>query len=317
MLDFSTELVDGRQDLSALNARLMSARALALDIETVNWWDREAERVSLVQLAYREGGEVRVAVVDALSGLDPEQLRAPLESSATTKAIHNAAYDAGRLARHFRLRTSPIHDTMLAAQRGGEKRCSLQAQAEAHLGIRLDKGEQRGDWSRRPLGQSQLRYAALDAACTLLLYEDQVRRGLTGVYRLRDAAAGRQTLLPLDEASPPTTTRTTPAEAETRERPDAPVVKDLEGPAVALLGVLTELAGRYSPERLAASAGSERVGLAGWIIDRTLGAGTDLDEDTVKLVVAELCERGLVRLDATRRLGATEAGAHLWRHVKQ
>ena len=37
----------------------------------------------------------------------------------------------------------------------------------------------------------------------------------------------------------------------------------LHAPAVALLGVLTELAGRYSPERLAVSAGSERVGLAG------------------------------------------------------
>lgn len=324
MLDFSTRLVSGGEELSSLYARLMSARALALDIETVNWWDREAERVSLIQLAYREGGEVRVAVVDALAGFDPEGLRAPLESNAT-KAIHNAAYDAARLARHFRLRTSPIHDTMLAAQRGGEKRCSLQAQAEAHLGIRLDKGEQRGDWSRRPLSESQLRYAALDAACTLLLYEDQVRRGLTGSYRLRDAPEGQQPSLPLADASPNARAsspplsgaQAQPAEGSEAQAAGAAAAKNLSGPAVALLGVLTELAGRYSPERLAASAGSERVGLAGWIIDRTLGAETDVDEDTVKLVVAELCERGLVRLDPARRLAATEAGARLWQQVKK
>jgi 3'-5' exonuclease len=313
MLDFSTEMVSGVRGLSALHARLASARALALDIETVNWWDREAERVSLIQLAFREGGRVRVALVDALAEFDPEPLRAPLESDAATKAIHNAAYDAGRLARHFRLRTSPIHDTMLAAQRGGEKRCSLQAQVEAHLGIRLDKGEQRGDWSRRPLSESQVRYAALDAACTLLLYEDQLRRGLTGSYRLREAPTGSQTLLPLGEASP---TTPTPSKAEPHERSDATVPTDLTAPAVALLGVLTELAGRYSPERLAASAGSDRVGLAGWIIDRTLGAGADMDEDTVRLFVAELCERRLVKLDATRRLATTDAGARLWQQLK-
>nr|QEO74471.1 hypothetical protein [uncultured bacterium] len=79
---------------------------------------------------------------------------------------------------------------------------------------------------------------------------------------------------------------------------------------------MTELAGRYSPERLAVSAGSERVGLAGWIIDGALGPGTDIDEDTAKVEIAELCERGLARLDAGRRLEATESGALLWRQLK-
>nr|QEO74472.1 hypothetical protein [uncultured bacterium] len=117
MLDFNLKLVGGPQELIALTARLESAPALALDIETVNWWDRRVERVALIQLAFREGHRLRVAVVDALAGLDLERLRAPLESGAVTKAIHNAAYDATRLLRHFRIRASPIHDTMLAARR--------------------------------------------------------------------------------------------------------------------------------------------------------------------------------------------------------
>jgi hypothetical protein len=58
------------------------------------------------------------------------------------------------------------------------------------------------------------------------------------------------------------------------------------------------------------------VGLAGWIIDQVPGAETDLDEDTVKLEVAELCERGLARLNAEHRLEATEHGAHLWQQLK-
>lgn len=313
MLDFSTEMVGGPRELSALAGRLGSATALALDIETVNWWDREAERVSLVQLAFREQGRVRVAVVDALAAHDLKSLREPLESGASTKAIHNAAYDASRLARHFHIHASPIHDTMLAARRGGERRCSLQAQAETHLGVRLDKGEQRGDWSQRPLTDGQLRYAALDAACTLLLYEHQLERGLAGGYRLREASVGRQTALPLDGAPRPATP---PPQSGATKESGTSSTEGLQPSALALLGVVAELPGRYSPDALAVSVGGDRVGLAGWIIDRTLGAEADIDEDTAKLELAELCARGLVGLDESRRLAATPSGASLWRGVK-
>jgi hypothetical protein len=313
MLDFSIKLISSPQELISLSARLASAPSLALDIETVNWWDRHIERVSLIQLAFREGGRLRVAVVDALAGFDLEHLRPNLESSPVTKAIHNAAYDAVRLSRHYRIQTSPIHDTMLAARRGGEKRYSLRAQTEAHLGFQLDKSEQRGDWARRPLTLKQLRYAALDAACTLLLYEDQIARGLFARYQLRETTRSAQTSLPLSDAEHPAS-----GLSETTEVADAKatVAGGLDAPATALLGVVTELAGRYSPERLAVSADSERVGLAGWIIDQVLGRETDLDEDTVKLVIGELIERRLVSLDAARRLGATESGRRLWLELK-
>jgi hypothetical protein len=313
MLDFSVKLISSQQELAALSARLVSVPAVALDIETVNWWDRHIERVSLIQLAFLEGGRLRVAVVDALAGLSLEPLRPGLELSAVTKAIHNAAYDAVRLSRHFRIHTSPIHDTMLAARRGGEKRYSLQAQAQAHLGFQLDKSEQRGDWARRPLTLKQLRYAALDAACTLLLYEDQVARGLSATYRLRETIPSTQTSLPLSDAEVPAPgLAATPTVAGAK----ATAAGGLDAPATALLGVVTELAGRYSPERLAVSADSERVGLAGWIIDQVLGREADLDEDTAKLAIAELLERGLVSLDATRRLEATVSGRRLWVELK-
>jgi hypothetical protein len=309
MLDFSIKLISSPRELTSLADRLASASAIALDIETVNWWDRQIERVSLIQLAFREGGRVRVAVIDALAELSLDHLRPSLELSAATKAIHNAAYDAVRLSRHFRIHISPIHDTMLAARRGGEKRYSLQAQAQAHLGLRLDKGEQRSDWGRRPLTLKQLRYAALDAVCTLLLYENQIARGLSASYQLREVSRSAQTSLPLSDAERPTPDlfeipKVAGAKASARA--------GLDAPALALLGVTTELTGRYSPERLAVSAGSERVGLAGWIIDRVLGTEADLDEDTAKLGIAELIEQGLVSLNAARRLEATESGTRLW-----
>ncbi|HEX6624173.1 MAG TPA: hypothetical protein VF064_10705 [Pyrinomonadaceae bacterium] len=64
------------------------------------------------------------------------------------------------------------------------------------------------------------------------------------------------------------------------------------------------------------SAGSKRVGLARWIIDRALGAEAELNEETARAEIAELCARGLARVDAGRRLEATEEGARLWEEVK-
>src|SRR5881275_168562 len=139
-LDYSIAFINDQPRLLALSECLGSVPALALDIETINWWSPQAERVALIQLAYRAGNELRVAIVDALAPLDPTALRRPLELNSTTKVIHNAAFDAVRLARHYRISAAPIHDTMLAARRGGERRYSLKAQAERHLSLRLDKG---------------------------------------------------------------------------------------------------------------------------------------------------------------------------------
>src|SRR5436305_4165380 len=125
MLDFSIKLINGPQDLASLVARLDSAPVLALDIETVNWWDQRVERVALIQLAFREGRHLRVALIDALAGFDLEPLRLPLELSTLMKAIHNAAYDAVRLSRHFKIHTSQTHDTLPTARTRGQKRHSL------------------------------------------------------------------------------------------------------------------------------------------------------------------------------------------------
>lgn len=310
MLNHTVQFINDKSALSAVVERINAASAIALDIETINWWDRESERVSLIQLAFRENNEMRVAVIDAMAGFDLESLRQPLELSLKIKAIHNASFDAVKMSRHFRILTSPIYDTMLAARRSGERHCSLQAQVEMRLGFQLDKTEQRSDWSRRPLSAEQLNYASLDAACTLLLYEIQIARGLRGDYELRALIEKAQAPLPLVSND----LQTNPA------GPGAPelihhIASDLDPCAIALLGVITELSGRYSPEHLIASVCVERVGLAGWIIDHTFGAA-DIDEDTAKQEIAALGESGLVRLSLSRKLEATIAGAKCWQDHK-
>lgn len=309
MFNHSVEFVSDKPALTAAIERLAAAPVIALDIETIYWWDREAERVSLIQLAFRENDGISVIVIDALTNFDPESLRRPLELSAQIKAIHNAGFDAVKLSHHFRIATSPIHDTMLAARRGGERKCSLKDQVKTHLGFHLDKTEQRGDWSRRPLSAEQLNYASLDAVCTLLLYEMQVERGLRGDYQLRLRIEKTQQPLALADADPKVA-------APDAGAPELSIlaseIGDLNPCAFALLGVIAELSGRYSPEHLLASVRGERIGLAGWIIDHTLGADADIDELIAKQELAALIEKGLARLSLSRKLEATAAGMKFW-----
>lgn len=320
MADYTIEIINNRQKLANLLGGLASAPAFAIDIETVDWWNRQRERIALVQIAFSTGSGVKIVVIDALSKLDLKTLRLPLESSQAVKIIHNAAFDATRLFRHYKFKLAPIHDTMLAARRNGERRCSLQAQVFTHLNLRLDKGAQRSDWSRRPLDLKQINYAALDAYAALQLYRHQVKRNLNGWYRLKDSSASLQGRLPLGGSPEQVSPAIEQDIAPQNQKEDAPETTtsaiELSAPLAALLGIVSELPSRYSPESLSVSVGTDRVGLAGWIIDRALGRDADFDEETARLAIAELFERQLIKLTETRRLEATEEGFRIWQKTK-
>jgi DNA polymerase III epsilon subunit-like protein len=312
--DFTLKFIKDAGELERLSALLVTLPAFALDIETTEWWNRHRERIALIQIAFRTMKGIKVFIIDALAGFDPEPLRLPLEKSAAVKIIHNAAFDATRLKKHYDFSLTPVFDTMLAARRSGERKYSLKAQAETHLELRLDKSAQTSDWSRRPLDNRQLHYAALDAFATLLLYENQLERGISGDYRLKPPAVSSQNMLPLDDLP----TDNSPAEVETLDAPDllpaeySSAKSNFSDVAIALLGIITELPSRYSPDALAASTGAERVGLAGWIIDRRLGIDAEPDEEEIKMVINSLCERNLVRITESRRLKSTADGERLW-----
>jgi hypothetical protein len=91
---------------------------------------------------------------------------------------------------------------------------------------------------------------------------------------------------------------------------------ELDAVSLSLLGIVTELPTRYSPDQLAASLGADRVGMAGWIVDSRVGKDAELDEETIKMTIADLCERDLMRMTETRRLEATKKGEHLWQMMK-
>jgi hypothetical protein len=316
--DFTLGFINEQSRLIKLCEALIQTTVFAIDIETVDWWNRHQERIALIQIAFRYKRQFKVAVIDTLAGFDLKPLRMPLECPTVIKIIHNAGFDATRLARHYNFEVTRIHDTMLAARRSGEKKYSLQAQAAMHLNFTLNKSAQHSDWSRRPLDNRQLYYAALDSYSTLLLYENQKARNLKGEYQLKPVVdSSLQGVLPLDDSVLVEPLKPSFVSKEDESTIDGLPENGINAIASSILGIVTELPLRYSPGQLSVSLGADRVGMAGWIVDNHLGRDTELDEETVKIIIADLCERALLQITERRRLKATEQGSRIWQLLKR
>ncbi|MFL4905937.1 DEAD/DEAH box helicase [Streptomyces sp. MMS24-I2-30] len=149
--------------LKAAVDALMSEPVVGLDVETtlVN------RTLCLIQVAGREA----TYLIDALELPDLEPLGQLFSSTETTKLIHYASFEREVLGRHgFALEsvldTREVSSRLRRAARGH----SLREVCARELGMELDKREQAGDWTRRPLTQSQVTYAALDAEVLLRLH---------------------------------------------------------------------------------------------------------------------------------------------------
>ncbi len=295
-IEYDLHLVNSEESFNMLMPRMAAATALAIDIETINWWNRDEEKISIVQIGFREDARIVVAIVDTLGSLSPQILRHPFELGLQVKVMHNASFDAVKLEQHFGIRTSPVHDTMRAAQRNGEKGCSLKALVDRHFGYIIDKTEQRGDWSVRPLRHEQLRYAALDVVFTLLLYEMQTAKGLYGDYSLKASAPLRQIVL----SDPVPATPITNIGSRTDEV--------LSALARAIIQIVEQMPGRFSTRFLALTISSERAGLTGWILDRTIGLDIIPTYSISTEQIDHLLALGMIKVNENGRL---EPGRHV------
>jgi ribonuclease D len=126
-------------------------------------------KLALVQLA--AAGEV--ALVDPLVPGIPERLAVLLADESVTKLMHSASEDLQALSRGCGAVPSPLFDTQVAAAMAGlGAGLSYQKLVEQLCGEALEKGETRSDWLRRPLSDSQLKYAADDVLYLHAMHAD-------------------------------------------------------------------------------------------------------------------------------------------------
>ncbi|WP_438031246.1 HRDC domain-containing protein [Sorangium sp. So ce233] len=167
-------LVERDDDLARLVERAARAEALAVDVEA-NGLFRYRPRLCTVQLAFREGDGIAVAVVDALR--TPVAPLAPLlGASGPPKVLHDLTFDARMLA-EAGAPLAGARDTSVAARMLGCAATGLAALLLSELGVTIDKQLQQHDWGRRPLASAELRYLADDVLHLLALDARLAERG--------------------------------------------------------------------------------------------------------------------------------------------
>jgi ribonuclease D len=178
-------LVSTASALAELVEQLQSVPRYALDTEfhrERTYWPR----LALVQVAWQVPGRaaadrVEIALVDPLA-VDLEPFAKVLTGPGVMVA-HAASQDLEVLARACQALPSALFDTQVAAGFLGYGSASLASLVDRFLHVRLGKGDRLTDWSRRPLSDSQLSYAASDVA-HLLALTDVISGLLAGRGRL-------------------------------------------------------------------------------------------------------------------------------------
>ncbi|MBW2107891.1 MAG: HRDC domain-containing protein [Deltaproteobacteria bacterium] len=161
----SFEFIQTISDLKALGSRLRKEDTLAVDIEADSL-HHYITKVCLVQIS--TAGQT--FIIDPLATETLAPILPLFTSEKIRKILHGADYDLRSLYRDYGTSITNVFDTMVASQFLGEKEPGLAAVLNKRFGIMLNKKYQRANWSKRPLSEAMLTYAAHDTAHLIPLY---------------------------------------------------------------------------------------------------------------------------------------------------
>jgi ribonuclease D len=151
-------LIDDQTQLNEWCERLVGQSVIALDTEFMRT-DSYYPKLCLIQMAINDD----LACIDVLAEIDTEKLRKILVNQPTPKIFHAAKQDLEACYASYGHLLQPIVDTQIAAGLlGYPAQIGYASLVQEMLGISLDKGQTRTDWSRRPLTDAQIKYAGDD-----------------------------------------------------------------------------------------------------------------------------------------------------------
>lgn len=151
---YPAEWVDTPEGLARVIAAVKASKIVYFDLEADSMHHYHA-KICLMQILAKG----RCWLVDPLAKIDVAPLRAALAHKPLIG--HGLDYDL-RMLRQLDFKPVQIFDTMLAAQLLGRSAFGLAALIQHHFGITIPKEGQKADWSRRPLSQDLVDYAAQD-----------------------------------------------------------------------------------------------------------------------------------------------------------
>ena len=164
-------VLDTAEGLAAATAQLAAGHGpVAIDTERAQGF-RYSGRAYLIQLRRAGAGTVLLDPIPFATADSPADFSALAGALADAEwIVHAATQDLPCLA-EVRLLPLRLFDTELAARLIGMPRVALGTLIEEAFGLTLRKEHSAADWSRRPLPEEWLNYAALDVELLLELRE--------------------------------------------------------------------------------------------------------------------------------------------------
>ena len=145
------------EQVAELATKLQQEQVIAVDLEADSMHNYQ-EKVCLLQFSTPS----ETVLIDPLAAAELEPLKPVLAYPQVRKIFHAADYDIRCLARDFDIEINGLFDTMISCQFLGEEKFGLADVLRKYFDVELDKQYQRADWSKRPLSEGMIRYAAED-----------------------------------------------------------------------------------------------------------------------------------------------------------
>lgn len=161
--------IESIEDLACLNEELLEKSFLGVDTE-FRRTTKDNMRLALLQV--NDGEEIYL--IDTLKILDPGNHSSFLFSDSVLKIFHSCKEDIEAIFSWTDKELVNIFDTQIAnSLLNGDFTIGYKGLVEKDLDIVINKDETRSNWLRRPLSESQLKYAALDVEYLTHLYKIQ------------------------------------------------------------------------------------------------------------------------------------------------
>jgi ribonuclease D len=149
--------IDSISRLEKFAGRLNKQKIIGVDLEADSMYHFR-EKVCMIQIATQH----TTAVIDPLRIKNLSVLKPVFKNADIQKVFHGADYDVRSLYRDFRISINNLFDTELACRFLGYSASGLEAVLKKRFEVRLNKKYQRKDWSKRPLPEEMIAYAAED-----------------------------------------------------------------------------------------------------------------------------------------------------------
>lgn len=151
------QIIDTLSGLEKVATLLGREKIIAVDLEADSMYHYK-EKVCLVQIATSK----KSVVIDPLRIKDLSPLKTIFSRYDIKKIFHGSDYDVRSLYRDFNIEINNLFDTELSCRFLGIRETGLEAVLRNRFNLSLNKKYQRKDWSKRPLPEDMIDYAAKD-----------------------------------------------------------------------------------------------------------------------------------------------------------